>query len=435
MHSIMHQSSVVLGFGCFLALASSRAVEPSTQEPLPPSKDPFYTWPKGLSQARPGTVLRVRSAPGNITTVVANSSAAYNILYRTTDSNYKPSWAVTTVLVPTHDSISQKTSTNSLLSYQVPYDSVNIDASPSYGVYSALAQAVLGIPPITEDFAAMLGNGWYVNFPDYEGPLASFTLGIQAGHATIDSIRAVLSSGILSSGLDTKYALWGYSGGSLASEWAAELQEQYAPEFSFAGVALGGLVPNLTSVRDSITGTPYAGLIPSAYRGLVSQDSDAEAYLVPRLHPSGPYNASGFLAVSNYDVIQAFGAYANQKIYDYFIGGKADLEAPILQNIMNRNGYMGYHGVPKGPVFAYKAIYDEFTDFATETDALVERWCGVGVNVRYERNTVGGHIAEITNGRLRALEWLKTVFEGTVKKNGCDVRNVAVAILDTELDA
>ena len=67
---------------------------------LPPSSDPFYSAPQGYEASEPGTVLHIRYAPGNVTTVVANSSAAYNILYRTTDSNYKPLWAVTTVLVP-----------------------------------------------------------------------------------------------------------------------------------------------------------------------------------------------------------------------------------------------------------------------------------------------------------------------------------------------
>jgi hypothetical protein len=57
-----------------------------------------------------------------------------------------------------------------------------------------------------------------VNMPDYECPFAAFTVGVRAGHATLGSVRAVLSSGF---GLvaDARYALWGYSGGALASEW------------------------------------------------------------------------------------------------------------------------------------------------------------------------------------------------------------------------
>lgn len=124
------------------------------------------------------------------------------------------------------------------------------------------------------DISTGLSNGWFVNFPDYEGPLASFTAGVQSGHATIDSIRASFNAR-QTSGLceNATYAMWGYSGGALASEWAAELQVQYAPEMNFGGAALGGLTPNVTSVFFSINKSVGAGLAPvSSKRGHLSQE-------------------------------------------------------------------------------------------------------------------------------------------------------------------
>lgn len=218
--------------------------------PIPPLQDPWYTAPDGFEKARPGTVLRLREAPGNLTSLVANCSAAYNILYRTTNSRYRPDWAVTTIFVPT-------TKSPALLSYQVPYDSAFLDASPSYSLYSDDSIMYLG------DINAGLSYGWFVNVPDYEGPLASFVAGVQSGHATIDSIRAVLTANEkLGLAKDVRYAMWGYSGGALASEWAAELQVQYAPEMNFSGAAIGGLTPNITSVLLTINQTPNAGLAP-----------------------------------------------------------------------------------------------------------------------------------------------------------------------------
>ena len=103
--------------------------------------------------------------------------------------------------------------------------------------------------------------GLFVSVPDYKGPLGSFTAGVISGHATIDSIRAVLSLGL---GLNTtlpRVALWGYLGGALAAECSSELQVQYAPELSenIIGVALGGLTPNVTSVIENIRGTSFRG--------------------------------------------------------------------------------------------------------------------------------------------------------------------------------
>lgn len=213
---------------------------------LPPSKDPWYTTPDDFEHARPGDVLRIRAAPGNLTVITSNCSAIYNILYRTTNSQYKPAWAVTTLFIPKHP-------VKALLSYQVPYDSADVDASPSYAMNA-------NVPP---EVNSSLSKGWFVSVPDYEGPLASFTAGVMSGHATIDSIRAIFSKkhefGLTD---DARYAMWGYSGGALASEWAAELQVQYAPELSFSGAALGGLTPNVTSVLETINKGYAAGLAP-----------------------------------------------------------------------------------------------------------------------------------------------------------------------------
>lgn len=137
------------------------------------------------------------------------------------------------------------------------YDSAFLDASPSFAVYGGDGANA------RNDISTGLSNGWFVNLPDYEGPLASFTAGVQSGHATIDSIRASLNTGkLLGIFENVTYAMWGYSGGALASEWAAELQVQYAPEMKFGGAALGGLTPNVTSVFFSINKSIGAGLAP-----------------------------------------------------------------------------------------------------------------------------------------------------------------------------
>lgn len=196
-------------------------------------------------------MLKIRPAPGNLTHITCNCSATYNVMYRTTDSRYKPTWAVTTIFVP----VEPVTPVSALLSYQIPYDSAFVDASPSYAMYSG----------VSVDVNASLAKGWFVSVPDYEGPLASFTAGVMSGHATLDSIRAIQELGelgILNLTQDARYAMWGYSGGALASEWAAELQVQYAPELNISGAALGGLPPNVTSVLISINKGYAAGLAP-----------------------------------------------------------------------------------------------------------------------------------------------------------------------------
>jgi hypothetical protein len=294
--------------------------------------------------------------------------------------------------------------------------------SPSYTFYNGS----IVDPPIH----IALGLGWFVNLPDYEGPLASFSAGVQSGHATIDSLRAVLnpSFGLKS---NAKYALWGYSGGALASEWAAELQVQYAPELSIAGIAIGGLTPNVTSVLETVNRSPFMGIAVNGLLGIASQDPTFEQYLLSQLKTSGPYNATTFLAARKQNTTVDQVAFANQNFFDYFVSGDSFLQTPLIQVLINHDGMMGYHGVPSMPVFAYKAIEDELSPVA-DTDILIERYCAVGANIIYQRNTVGGHLADYINGEASAFAFLSAVLNGSYASKyqtvGCMIQNVTVAI-------
>lgn len=61
----------------------------------------------------------------------------------------------------------------------------------------------------------------------------------------------------------------------------------------------------------------------------------------------------------------------------------------------------------------------------------------VGANILYQRNTVGGHSAEETNGRPAALAWLSSVLNGTYAQDysatGCTTQIVSVNISTSPL--
>ena len=402
----------------------TRETNLSSTVPVPPSRDPFYTAPTGFEAAKSGSILRLREAPGNLTSIFNASSAAYNILYRTTNGRFQPSWAVTTLFLPL--AAATHSTSDSLLSYQIPYNSADVDSSPSYLLYTDLATGL-----ILSDINTALEYGWYVNVPDFEGPSASFISGVQEGHATIDSVRAVLFSGF---GLDdhAQYAMWGYSGGSIASEWAAELQVQYAPELNFSGLAIGGLIPNVSNAINTVDDTPASGLIPPALIGLTNQYPDAYNYLISQLKTSGPYNATYFLSAKNMSYLEESSAYGNQSILDsYFADGASVIQQPIIQKIFQTQGLMGTHGVPQMPVFVYKAVHDEYSAIS-ETDALVAQYCEFGANITYQRNLVGNHLDEETNGDAQALQWLRSVMNASpaldYSSQGCTIQNVTINI-------
>lgn len=119
-----------------------------------------------------------------------------------------------------------------------------------------------------------------MNLPDWEGPNSTFIAGIQVGQATLDSIRATLTSGDITGVASTaKVQMWGYSGGELASEFAAELQADYALEIPLVSAAIGGVTPNITSVYNTINKGLFAGLNAAGILSLAKAYPDINTYL------------------------------------------------------------------------------------------------------------------------------------------------------------
>ncbi|KAI0100621.1 secretory lipase-domain-containing protein [Nemania sp. FL0031] len=422
----------------FIGVCSGLHNREALNKAVPPSQDPWYTAPPDFESASPGTILRIRPDPSNITEIVA-ASAAYNILYRSTDTRYRPSWAVTTFLVP-KDPLETRSSSDgdvgdgkpALLSFQIPYNSASVDSSPSYLLATNFGLNSLGVVPLSSYASEALSRGWYVVVPDFEGPTASFGAGPQEGHAVLDGIRAALSSDELHDNREnTRYAMWGYSGGAIASTFAAELQASYASELSFAGAAVGGIVPDLTEVfRKPISNVSAA--IPAGLLGVTAQYPSAREFLISQLKTSGPYNATGFLKALNFTAVQSQEYYGLQNISEYFVNGlEALYNAPELIRVFGDNEFEGYHGIPQMPLFVYKAIHDDSNGIASSDD-LISHYCKVGVNILYHRNTIGGHSDEFINGVPRAFEFLSAVLDGTYANKynttGCTWVDVTVNV-------
>ena len=119
--------------------------------------------------------------------------------------------------------------------------------------------------------APALLAGETVVVPDTEGQNADFAAGPEYGYNTLDSLRAALSSSATGLIGAPKIGLIGYSGGAIATEWAAELAPSYAPSVNshIIGAAFGGTLVdpahNLHYVEGSTT---WAGVIPMALIGV-----------------------------------------------------------------------------------------------------------------------------------------------------------------------
>ncbi|KAF4592567.1 Secretory lipase family protein [Ophiocordyceps camponoti-floridani] len=411
-------------------LQSAPSVAPRDLATLtPPSRDAFYRVPDGLSGVKPGTILRHRRPPNPIAAfgiIPLNLKDSHQLLYRTTDSLGNATATVVTVLVPFDADYGK------VLSYQVAEDAASIDCSPSYafqldhargpGFGTILTEAELLL------VEAALQQGWIVIVPDFLGPKAAFLANELAGQATLDGIRAAINSEPLT-GISSRprVAMWGYSGGSLASLWAAELQPTYAPELGslIAGAAVGGTVPNISSVVNSINKGPSAGLIPAGMVGLANQHADLDALLQKHVLPQ--YKDEFFSPRR-----QCFEA-NNRHFANKDVAGMLDDPTLIFRNplavALTAKNKLG-NATPEIPLFVYKSTKDEISPVA-ETDTMVRKYCAKGTSVEYVRDRSFDHTQLAIAGAPGALIWLRDTLNGRERRGQkCVTRTVLSSLLD-----
>ncbi|MFT4086424.1 MAG: lipase family protein [Gordonia sp. (in: high G+C Gram-positive bacteria)] len=230
------------------------AVAPGAAGASPPipSQDPFYRPPADLAVKAPGTVLRTRVVQLGYRDTRLPKNAT-QVLYRTTDQFGTPSSTVTTIIRPANPLPG-----NPIISYHAFYDALGSQCDPSYTLRGGPSSSV----PDLAIVAGYTAAGYTVVIPDYEGQKLRWTLGRESGQGALDGIRAAERS--LRLPRSTRVGLFGYSGGSVPTVYAAALASKYAPELNLVGAAAGGVfvdpAHNLNYVDGSAT---WAGVIPA----------------------------------------------------------------------------------------------------------------------------------------------------------------------------
>ncbi|KAK2593193.1 hypothetical protein QQS21_009122 [Conoideocrella luteorostrata] len=390
-----------------------------------PSNDPFYAAPQNLTDYSPGAIIRSRKPPGPLGFFSAriNLQGAWQLLYRSTGAHGEPLASVTTVLIPYNADFGK------LLSYQVEIDAPYEACFPSI----SLQQSEAHFDTVTGQYGELwimtaLARGWAVSVPDHEGPQAAFTAGLVEGRVTLDNVRAVLQSGHITGVLpEAQAALWGYSGGAQATEWALELQKEYAPELHIIAAALGGVPANLEKAFEQINKGTSAGLAAGGILGLAKAYPALAALLKDRLESE---TASRFYQAQEQCLVPTLIQFVSKDVFSFFDGGSSFLQDPVFQDILRENA-MGNHGVYKVPTYFYHAINDDILPFNV-TEALVDRYCGAGANIHFSREAFGKHITVALTGAAGALKFLMDRMEGRPLRPGCSKSTVVSSALVPE---
>jgi hypothetical protein len=397
---------VVVAAAVFIASLATVGASAGTGV-TPPSQDAFYRYAgqTPLSRIAPGTPLRTRPV-----TVGADTSQtplpAEQILYRTTDATGHAVASVTTALLPATGTVAPK-----VVAYLSFYDALASKCDPSYTLRGGdPGSANKQITDLEQGVVQSLhANGYIVTVPDFEDETLDYVAGTESGMSTLDGIKATLK--VLKLGTGTQVGLMGYSGGSIAADWAAELAPRYAPRVNFVGVAMGGIPVNLAHNIRYIDGSAsWSDVIPAALIG-ISRSFHLD--LTPYLSAFG----HRVVATESHQCIGEFqGEYPNLTVKQLMKPQYADIaHVPIFHQILNKLIMGSAPGHPAEPLLMVAGNSDGTGDgvmVAKDEQQLAAEYGRQGVPVQFEELQGLDHNATGAAFLGQAFPWLASRFVG-----------------------
>jgi hypothetical protein len=406
---------------CALALFASGA------RALTPETDPFYTYTGStpLSKIAPGTVLKTRTMLYHVAGLPL-PVLTVQLLYRTTNQVGGPAVNVTSVLLP-----AISFGAPNIVAYQSFYDSLNPVDDPSYAISGGLSLG--GLIPNVESLliAPELSAGNAVVIADTEGEGADFAAGPEYGMDTLDSLRAAMSSSATGLAKSQKIGLMGYSGGAIATEWAAELAPTYAPSVNskLVGATFGGVLVDPAHNLHYVDGSQlWAGVMPMAIIG-VSRAFHID--LTPYLSEFGKTINSKLQKAS---IVEVLGQYpgltwAQMAKPEY----QQPESVPLYVEVVNKL-IMGTGGTPTVPLQIAQGAGGEFEGtkgnqpgigpgdgvmIAGDVRTLARQYCQHGVAVQYSEYANLAHIETALTWIPAAITWLGARFLGFPAPQNC----------------
>lgn len=372
--------------------------------PVLPGDDPFYQPPPGFERTKSGTVLRSRDVQLAFLGLIPQRFTATQLLYRTTDLNNNASSTVTTVLTPSERTPDKPCP---IVSYQCAIDAVAGRCFPSYALRrrakaaGALAQFELLL------IVGALAEGWAVSVPDHGGPNGVFGAPFEPGYCVLDGLRAALNFAPLQLSPTAPIGLWGYSGGGLASAWAAEMYDGYAPELNIAGAVLGSPVGDLGSTYHRLNGKFFSGLPTMVVAALMHSYPDLRRVIEEHVNVEGK---ALFERLKRMTTAQAVIWLRKQDMANMLDRPLQEiLDMPEVQHVFD-NIRLGI-AAPTMPVLIVQAVHDRIIS-VDDIDRLARTYIAGGTNVTYHRDRFGEHILLHPLSAPMALRWLRDRFDG-----------------------
>lgn len=423
-HARRRLLGLLLGLALMLCLALTA---PAARAVPPPGEDPFYAYEGStpLAEIAPGTVLKTRSMLWHVAGLPLPVQAV-QLLYRTTGQTGEPTVNVTSVLKPALSFGQSK-----VVAYQSFYDSLNPADEPSYAIAGGLTLG--GIIPNIESLliAPELTAGRTVVIADTEGESADFAAGPEYGTNTLDSLRAAMASSAAGLTSSPKIGMIGYSGGAIATEWAAELAPSYAPDVNshLVGATFGGVLVDPAHNLHYVDGSSlWAGVMPMAIIGV------SRAFHIDLTPYLSAYGKAVYEEMQDASIVNALGQYPGLTWTqlakpEYPTPESVPLYVEVVnQLIMGTGGTptvplqiaQGANGVLEGTSGSQPGIGPgDGVMIAGDVRTLAREYCQRGVRVHYNQYDLLAHIETALPWLSEAMPWLDQRFLGWSAPQNC----------------
>lgn len=421
------RACIALLLGLLLAWAAGPLTANARASVPTPEEDPFYAYEGGkpLASIAPGTVLKTRTLESHVAGLPLPVKAV-QLLYRSRGELGQPTVDVTSVLEPP---ISVRAP--NLVAYGSFYDSLNPDDDPSYAISGGLSLG--GLIPDFESLlvAPELSAGNVVVIADTEGETADLAAGPEYGFDTLYSVEAALNSPATGLSGTTKVGLIGYSGGAVATEWAAELAPTYAPALDrrIVGAAFGGVfVDPAHNVRYINGSLLWSGVMPIGLIGI------ARAFHINLKPYLNEYGLQLFEKLQKASIVEVLGEYPGLTWEDMAKPQYANPESvPPYVKAANQL-IMGTGGTPAEPLLIGQGAGGELEGtsgdqpgigpgdgvmIAGDVRTLAREYCERGVTVQYDEYDPLAHLEAAGPWLAAALPWLEARFAGTPAPQDC----------------
>ncbi|WP_067664485.1 lipase family protein [Nocardia miyunensis] len=372
--------------------------------------DPIFDqWPPDLAAEVPGAIIAVRDVTATAAPVLVVPVRQVLLLkFRTTDAYGGASFATATLVIPAANWVSP--GERPVVVNNLAIDALGRACTPGYTLAHGFnAHTNLGddLPPTTQ--LAVL-RGYAVLIPDHEGPRMAYAEPYVAGHAVLDSIRAVRNLRPEEFGA-SRFAMHGYSGGAIATRGAVALIGSYAPELTtvIVGAALGGVPVDYRMLASSMNANLASGIFLAATFGVARERPEILGMM---------NNLARWAAISPLkDTCDSVFAPIGVLMLPADLAAKVPdaLHSPLADRIYAVTVMSGMRSPV--PLYVYQGAQEFWIPARGARDYYAQQ-CALGARAVY-RNVLGEHLIADALGYPEAAAWVDQRLQGIPAPDEC----------------